>query len=288
MFEVIGRPCSKRSTGLCKRFGGFTAVSNVSFRVAPVEILGLIGPNGSGKSTIFNMLSGNLGAECRVDPLSRPRDCRPPTAPHHQPGDRPHLPDPEAVPAAILGRQCRARRVLRPGAAFAWRRAFEAAEKALALVGLLCDRTIPVAGLPGAAGSEKARIGQGARHRADPVARRRKPSVGSTTPRWIRRPTCCGASAANSASPNTWVEHIMGVLMRVVDRGHGPRSRREDRRGPAGRGRRRSAGDRGLSRNRRCRRAQAAARRAWNLEGLTARGAHGGLMLELGAVDAGL
>ena len=45
---------------LTKRFGGFTAVDNVSFRVDKGEIVGLIGPNGSGKSTIFNMISGAL------------------------------------------------------------------------------------------------------------------------------------------------------------------------------------------------------------------------------------
>src|SRR5215470_5243950 len=45
---------------LVKRFGGFTAVSDVSFKVDQGEILGLIGPNGSGKSTIFNMLSGTF------------------------------------------------------------------------------------------------------------------------------------------------------------------------------------------------------------------------------------
>ncbi|MGY4415845.1 ABC-type branched-subunit amino acid transport system ATPase component [Bradyrhizobium sp. LB7.1] len=47
-------------SGLVKRFGGFTAVNTVSFKVDRGEILGLIGPNGSGKSTIFNMLSGTL------------------------------------------------------------------------------------------------------------------------------------------------------------------------------------------------------------------------------------
>jgi len=45
-------------SGLTKRFGGFTALSAVSFEVREGEILGLIGPNGSGKTTAFNCISG--------------------------------------------------------------------------------------------------------------------------------------------------------------------------------------------------------------------------------------
>ncbi|WP_049927863.1 ABC transporter ATP-binding protein [Halopiger goleimassiliensis] len=42
--------------GLTKRFGGLTAVDDVSFGVDRGEIVGLIGPNGSGKSTVFNCI----------------------------------------------------------------------------------------------------------------------------------------------------------------------------------------------------------------------------------------
>jgi branched-chain amino acid transport system ATP-binding protein len=43
---------------LTKRFGGLTALQNVSFGVDEGEIRGLIGPNGAGKSTMFKIIAG--------------------------------------------------------------------------------------------------------------------------------------------------------------------------------------------------------------------------------------
>ena len=45
---------------LVKRFGDFTAVDHVSFRIARGEIMGFLGPNGAGKSTTIRMLCGLL------------------------------------------------------------------------------------------------------------------------------------------------------------------------------------------------------------------------------------
>ena len=57
------RPTVLEVAGLTKRFGGITAVDDVSFDLRQGEILGLIGPNGAGKTTIFDLLSGLLSTD---------------------------------------------------------------------------------------------------------------------------------------------------------------------------------------------------------------------------------
>jgi branched-chain amino acid transport system ATP-binding protein len=46
-----------------KRFGGFSALTEVSLQVHEGERLGLIGPNGSGKTTLINCIAGVLGTD---------------------------------------------------------------------------------------------------------------------------------------------------------------------------------------------------------------------------------
>src|ERR1700747_2236171 len=57
---------------LVRRFGNFTAVNGVSFRVEKGEIFGFLGPNGSGKTTVIKMLTGLLplsGGAAQVEGL---------------------------------------------------------------------------------------------------------------------------------------------------------------------------------------------------------------------------
>jgi branched-chain amino acid transport system ATP-binding protein len=44
--------------GVSVHFGGIRALTDVSFSVAPGEVLGIIGPNGAGKTTLFDAISG--------------------------------------------------------------------------------------------------------------------------------------------------------------------------------------------------------------------------------------
>jgi len=201
--------------GLSKRFGGFTAVSDVSFRVDQGEILGLIGPNGSGKSTIFNMLSGTL-APTAGSILFQGREIG--GAPPHRIinsgiGRTFQIPRPfhrlsifENVALAGFygqGRHSRAR-------------AFEAAENALRLVGLPEDRHASVDGL-GAAGLKKLELAKALA--TGPKLLLADESLGGLDESEMEQAAeMLRRIRGELGITIIWVEHIMGVLMRVVDR----------------------------------------------------------------------
>ncbi len=50
-------------TNVTKRFGGLTAVDDLSFTVKQGQIYGIIGPNGAGKTTVFNCITGIYKSE---------------------------------------------------------------------------------------------------------------------------------------------------------------------------------------------------------------------------------
>ena len=58
-----GAPPLLQVQGLGKSFGDVRAVHDVSFHLAPGELLAMIGPNGAGKSTTFNLIHGQLAPD---------------------------------------------------------------------------------------------------------------------------------------------------------------------------------------------------------------------------------
>ena len=201
--------------GLVKSFYGFKAVNNVSFTVERSEILGLIGPNGSGKSTIFNMLSGTFpptAGSMRFDGAELAG-----LAPHRiinrGIGRTFQIPRPfhrltifENVALAGYfgqGRHSRAK-------------AEEAAERALAMVGLSTDRHASVDGL-GAAGLKKLEL-------AKALATGPKLLLADESLGGLDSSEMAGAAEllrrirGELGVTIVWVEHIMATLMRVVDR----------------------------------------------------------------------
>jgi len=49
--------------GVTKHFGGLTALSDVSFKVGRGEVIGLMGPNGAGNTTLLNVIAGEYAPD---------------------------------------------------------------------------------------------------------------------------------------------------------------------------------------------------------------------------------
>jgi len=201
--------------GLVKRFGGFTAVSSVSFKVDQGEILGLIGPNGSGKSTIFNMLSGTFPPSAGSIKFEG----------HELSGLAPHK-----IINRGIGRTFQIPRPFRRLSIFenvalagyfgqnrhSRAKAEESAERALATVGLPTDRHAPVDGL-GAAGLKKLELAKALA--TEPKLLLADESLGGLDETEMDQAADMLRRIRDELGITIiWVEHIMGVLMRVVDR----------------------------------------------------------------------
>jgi branched-chain amino acid transport system ATP-binding protein len=202
--------------GLSKRFGGFLAVNQVSFEVRQGEILGLIGPNGSGKSTTFNLIAGNLRPTAGairfegddIASLAAHKICRRGIARTFQ------IPRPFRRLSLLENVELAAHYGKAGGISRAEARRHAA--DALGLVGLPTDATATTGGL-GAAALKKLELARAL----------------ATKPRLLLADECLGGldstemehaadllESVRSRMGVTiiWVEHIMGVLMRIVDR----------------------------------------------------------------------
>ena len=73
--STTATPVLLRASGVIRTFGSFTAVDDVTMRVLPGEIVGLLGANGAGKTTLIRMLLGLLATTAgEVELLGGPPD----------------------------------------------------------------------------------------------------------------------------------------------------------------------------------------------------------------------
>ena len=109
---------------LTRKYGGFTAVDDVTFTARPGRVTGFLGPNGAGKSTTMRIMVGLTPATSGTAPIDgaplrrpaqpRPRGGRP--ARRLRPARRPHRPrDPDHRPAHHGAADGPRRRDARPG-----------------------------------------------------------------------------------------------------------------------------------------------------------------------------
>src|SRR3989440_2720829 len=201
------------ATDLSRRFGGFLAVNRASFEVREGEIVGLIGPNGSGKSTTFNLIAGALRPTAGSIRF-RGEDIT--SLPAHQICHRGiartfQIPRPfhklslieNVMLAAYYGEAGRIGR----------EEAHRRAEEALDLVGLPSRTT---AGL-GAAALKKLELARALATR--PKLLLADESLGGLdTAEMERAADLLARIRSRMGITIVWVEHIMGVLMRVVER----------------------------------------------------------------------
>ena len=203
-------------SGLTKRFGGFTAVSEVSFRLEEGEILGLIGPNGSGKSTTFNLIAGlHPPSAGSVRFAGEEIGGLPPAAVCHRgiartfqiprPFRRLSLLDNVAL-AAFYGQEPKLSR----------EKAYAVAADALGLVQLPFGADARVAGL-GAAGLKKLELARALA--TQPKVLLADESLGGLDQSEMEQAAdMLSMIRTQKGITIIWVEHIMGALMRVVDR----------------------------------------------------------------------
>ena len=81
--NIAGRAMSApmlETRNLTRRFGGLTAVDNLSLRLPGGKLHAIIGPNGAGKTTLFNLISGLLRPDAGAGAVPRPRHHRPASA----------------------------------------------------------------------------------------------------------------------------------------------------------------------------------------------------------------